>query len=79
MLITKKLQAIGEEITVDQEVGEDHVRVPGSWRNESTLQDMGTQRERGRYGNKEAKELREYLVGYVNSPEGSVPWQDSKI
>ena len=79
MLITKKIQAIGEEITVDQEVGEDHVRIPGSWRNEQTLQDMGTQRPRVRYGNKEAKELREYLVQYVNSPEGSVPWQDSRI
>ena len=79
MLITKKLNAIGEEITVDQEVGEDHVRVPGSWRNDRTLQDIENQRERTRYGNLEAKELRKYLVNYVNSPEGSVPWQDSKI
>ena len=63
---------------MDQEVGEDHVRFPGSWSNEQTLRDMGTERSRARYGNKEAKELREYLVQYVTSPEGSVPMQDSK-
>jgi hypothetical protein len=78
LLITRKLRVAGEEITVDQEDPETHQNIPGNWREVGALPDLGD-RQRGNYGNREAKEVRQYLMDYVNSPHGSVPWQEDKI
>lgn len=75
-LITKRLARV--EMAADYEDPHTHEVVPGTWREAGALPDLGGA-DRGRYGNREAKEQREYLVDYVNSPDGSVPWQDDRI
>ena len=63
---------------VDQENADIHEIIPGAWReNAANLPDMGHV-FRGNT-NRAAKEMRQYLVSYVNSAAGSVPWQQDKI
>ena len=78
ILITRKMRIIGDEITPDHEDAETHEAIPGTWRNIGNLEDMGSH-QRSNYGTKEAKEVRQYLCNYVNSPDGRVSWQNDKI
>ena len=64
--------------TLDQEDPQhNHEIIPGSWRQDAQLPDM----ELLYCGNtsRAAKEQRNYLMEYVNSPVGSVPWQDDLL
>jgi len=64
--------------TLDQEDPQhNHEIIPGSWRQDAQLPDM----ELLYRGNtsRAAKEQRNYLMEYVNSPVGSVPWQDGLL
>ena len=58
---------------VDQENADTHEIIPGAWRENANLPDMGDVC-RGNT-NRAAKEMRQYLFKYVNSEAGSVPWQ----
>lgn len=62
---------------VDREDPHTHQLVPGEWRERAVMADveMGY---RARAGN-DAKAIRRILINYVNSPEGSVPWQNDMI
>ncbi|XP_030844777.1 putative nuclease HARBI1 [Strongylocentrotus purpuratus] len=63
---------------IDQEDPQhNHEIIPGSWRQDAHLPDM----EHLYRGNASiaAKEQRNYLMEYVNSPVGSVPWQDDLL
>ena len=53
--------------------------IEGEWRRQRQSQFHDIQRLR--YGRQldEAKELRDYLVEYVNSEEGKVPWQENVV
>ncbi|XP_053391958.1 putative nuclease HARBI1 [Mercenaria mercenaria] len=62
---------------IDQE-DEDHNLVPGAWRNYVNLEDMENIRG-GNVDGREAKQQRIYLKHYMNSPAGSVPWQDRMV
>ena len=62
---------------VDQENADTHEIIPGAWRENANLPDMGDV-YRGN-SNRATKEMRQYLVNYVNSEAGSVPWQQDKI
>ena len=65
---------------VDQENADIHAIIPGAWgawRENANLPDMGDV-YRGNT-NRAGKEMRQYLVNYVNSEAGSVPWQQDKI
>ena len=50
----------------------------GTWRNDPQL-GQPLQRTSGNTSNNEGKAQRNLLKDYVNSPQGSVPWQDGKI
>ena len=63
----------------DREDPETHQVIPGNWRTEPQMPDLGQAPLRGNTATKAAKDLREYLVEYFNSPAGSVPWQDRMI
>lgn len=61
--------------TLDQEdTQNNHELIPGSWRQHAQMPDV----EHLHRGNAStaAKAQRNYLLEYVTSPEGSVPWQD---
>ena len=62
---------------VDEE-DENHDIRPGFWRNFTVLQDM-EELQRGNIGTRLARQQRQYLAHYLNSPAGSVPWQDAYI
>ena len=62
---------------VDQKNADIHEIIPGAWRENANLPDMGHV-YRGNT-NRAAKEMWQYLVNYVNSEAGSVPWQQDKI
>lgn len=64
--------------TLDEEDSQhNHEIIPGSWRQDAQLPDM----ELLYRGNtsRAAKEQRNYLMEYVNSPVGKVPWQDELL
>ena len=51
--------------------------IPGEWRQR---QMMGLHdKRRGNIGTNAAKRVREYLIQYVNSEHGAVPWQEERI
>lgn len=56
----------------------DHNLVPGAWRNDANMHDVGNVVAPNR-DTKRGKQLREYLKLYFNSPAGSVPWQDRMV
>lgn len=62
---------------VDRE-DDDHNVIPGEWRRGRNMQDcvvvQGPNRD-----NREGKKIRNLLKHWVNSPAGSVPWQDNMI
>jgi hypothetical protein len=62
---------------VDQDNPDTNDIIPGAWREGANLPDMGDV-FRGNT-NRAAKEMRQYLVKYINSEAGSVPWQQDKI
>ncbi|KAJ8048799.1 hypothetical protein HOLleu_01266 [Holothuria leucospilota] len=57
----------------------DGVIVPGSWRDAGVLVDCEREATIGARSTREGRELRQYLMHYVNRPGGSVPWQDAAI
>jgi len=59
---------------VDRE-DEDHDILLGNWRQGPQMHPFDAA-VRGNRGTNEAKHQRAYLIEYVNSQEGSVPWQD---
>ncbi|XP_034034854.1 putative nuclease HARBI1 [Thalassophryne amazonica] len=64
--------------TLDQEDPQhNHEIIPGSWRQDAQLPDM-EHLYRGDTS-RAAMEQRNYLIEYVNSPVGSVPWQDELL
>ena len=66
-----------QQAQLDQE-DEQHNLVPGAWRREEML--AAVQQVRGHNRDTtEAKQQREYLSKYFNSPAGSVPWQDRMV
>ncbi|XP_041366787.1 uncharacterized protein LOC121381526 [Gigantopelta aegis] len=62
---------------VDQEDANGNL-IPGNWRRNANMHDMEQARGPTRESTK-AKQKREYLKLYFNSPAGSVPWQDSMV
>lgn len=57
---------------------ENHNIIPGAWRQDQQLPDM----QQGRRGNRTttaAKDQRDTLRAYYNSPAGAVPWQERMI
>lgn len=56
----------------------DHNLIPGSWRQDANLPDLQVA-QRGNRDTFAAKDHRDYLRAYFNSPAGSVPWQDRII
>ena len=57
---------------------EDHNLIPGAWRQDQNLPDVGDI-NRERNPGRAAKNLRCYLKTYLNSPAGSVPWQQDMV
>lgn len=55
-----------------------HEVTQGAWREGAVLADMG-QIYQGRNASNHAKQQRRYLIEYVNSEAGSVPWQEDMI
>lgn len=54
--------------------------VPGEWRRDRNMEDTGTDNIRGHNtASKEGKIVRNTLKHWVNSPAGSVPWQDRMV
>ena len=62
---------------VDHEDGNGNL-IPGNWRRNVNMHDMQQARGPTRESTK-AKQEREYLKLYFNSPAGSVPWQDNMV
>lgn len=62
---------------MDQE-GDDHQVIPGTWRDGLNLDDIQMSRG-GNLDTFDAKQQQPYLKHYVNSPLGSVLWQDRMI
>ena len=62
---------------VDQEDANGNL-IPGDWRRNANMHDMEQARGPTRESTK-AKQEREYLKLYFNSPAGSVPWQDNMV
>jgi len=58
--------------------GEDHVHIPGQWRDDVPLGDLQPMRAPNT-GNRVAKEQRVTLEQYYNHPVGAVPWQHKVI
>jgi len=77
-LINHRLATGVGRITVDQEDPDTHEVIPGNWREIGDLPDLGGEM-RGNYGTRDARAQRSYLVDYVNSEAGSVPWQEERI
>ena len=62
---------------VDHEDPVTHEVIEGAWRSEGELQSLSS---RQRYtASQLGKTVRDHLCQYVNSPEGSVSWQESMI
>lgn len=57
---------------------QDHHVVPGAWRQHCQMHDMDNL-QRGNLHTRAAKRQRDYLMHYVNSPAGSVAWQDRML
>ena len=64
---------------LDHEDPVTHNVVDGRWRRRGNLDGVATTMQNRSYGTATARQVRETLVAYVNSPEGSVPWQNDKI
>ena len=63
---------------VEDREDEHHNLIPGAWRNDACLLDLN-RRQGGNRDTREAKRQRLYLKHYVNSPRGSVPWQEHRL
>ena len=61
----------------DQEDAQGNL-IPGEWRQAANMHEMDQARGHSRESTR-AKQAREYLKLYFNSPAGSVPWQDRMI
>ena len=62
---------------VDQEDANGKL-IPGDWRRNADMHDTEQARDPTRESTK-AKQERECLKLYFNSPAGSVPWQDNMV
>jgi hypothetical protein len=65
-----------QNVALDHE-GQDHELIPGAWRDDVVLQEVGAVKGPTRDA-KEAKQQRVYLKHYVNNI-GSVPWQRDMV
>ena len=63
---------------VDVEDHQNRLVIPGEWRRGRNMQDVVNVEAPNR-DTKRAKKQRLYLKHYLNSPAGSVPWQDRMI
>jgi hypothetical protein len=63
-----------DQSALDRE-DEDHRVHPGTWRQLQEMQPIN-QPLRGNTATNAAKSQRQYLINYVNSKEGAVPWQE---
>jgi hypothetical protein len=77
-LIRKRYPTPADIMLVDQENPETHAIIPGAWRDNAQMDDMGDV-ARGNVATKSAKLQRLYLVEYFNSEAGSVSWQQDMI
>ena len=66
-----------QNAALDQE-DDDHNVVPGEWRQDANMRDM-RQAVGRQHDTIAAKDMREMLKAYFNSPAGSVPWQNRHI
>ena len=57
---------------------DNHQVVDGAWRTRRNMQDVHNVRGPNR-DTRAAKAQREYLQHYINSPAGSVPWQNNMV
>ena len=62
---------------LDREDG-GHNLIPGEWRKSHNMRDCRTVQGPNR-ANRDGKQLRNLLKHWVNSPAGSVPWQENMI
>ena len=74
----KEISDTADIMLVDQENPETHAIIPGAWRDNAQLDDMGDV-ARGNVATKSAKQQGLYLVEYFNSEAGSVSWQEDMI
>ncbi|XP_034542105.1 uncharacterized protein LOC117814732 [Notolabrus celidotus] len=58
---------------------DDHEFIPGSWRQEGQWAFHDLANNRARNPTQRAKDLRDMMKEYFNSPEGQVPWQEHHI
>lgn len=58
---------------------QEHNVVPGNWRDVINWQDVQQPVEGRNRSTTEAKDQREQLKMYFNSPGGALPWQDNMI
>ena len=65
--------ALGETDTEDTA----HNLIPGSWREENQMPSLPTLH--GGRPSQEAKNMRDYLAAYYESPAGAVAWQERMI
>ena len=75
-IMRQRYPRIQNEELDEERVG---VIVPGSWRNAGVLLDCQREATNGARSTRGGRELRQYLMHYVNSPGGVVPWQDAAI
>ena len=75
MLLTRRLRDEGH--LFDRE-DPDHGVIQGQWREDPDNM-VPLQARGGNTGTEQAKALRNYLVEYVNSEDGAVPWQQNMI
>ena len=67
-----------QNAALDQE-DDDHVLIPGEWRQGRNLQDVMNRDFRGNRVTAAGQNQRDYLKEYYNSPAGAVPWQNNMI
>lgn len=63
---------------VDEEINNNMDVRPGFWRQFTVMHDM-EELAKGNVGTRQARQQRQYLAHYLQSPAGSVPWQDEYI
>lgn len=76
---TRNMRNSVDKTALDREDPSTHEVIPGTWRIQAQLPDLGSAALRGNTASRAAKSMRNYMVDYVNSPAGSVTWQENMI